>query len=153
MEDPFLNYFALGLLFFVVIVLVYGIIAIHDIPAKIAKSRHHPHEDAIHAAGWVSLFMLHLLWPFLWIWAMMYKPDRGWGFSHKPASPAEAVSELEDLRRRLAQIEARIEDRSGHSGQDRVRPGLDSPELAVSAAEDNVSPKGAMPVEGQGAKR
>ena len=28
MEDPFLNYFALGLLFFVVIVLVYGIIAI-----------------------------------------------------------------------------------------------------------------------------
>ena len=72
MKDPFLNYFALGLLFFVVIVLVYGIIAIHDIPAKIAKSRHHPHEDAIHAAGWISLFMLHLLWPFLWIWAMMY---------------------------------------------------------------------------------
>lgn len=29
---PFLNYFALGILFFVVIVLVYGIIAIHDIP-------------------------------------------------------------------------------------------------------------------------
>src|SRR5215813_12201170 len=69
MEDPFLNYFALGLLFFVVIVLVYGIIAIHDIPARIAKARHHPHEDAIHAAGWISLFMLHVLWPFLWIWA------------------------------------------------------------------------------------
>jgi hypothetical protein len=34
MEDPFLNYFALGLLFFVVIVLVYGIIAIHGIPAR-----------------------------------------------------------------------------------------------------------------------
>ena len=43
MEDPFLNYFALGLLFFVVIVLVYGIIAIHDIPARIAHTRHHPH--------------------------------------------------------------------------------------------------------------
>ena len=41
MEDPFLNYFALGLLFFVVIVLVYGIIAIHDIPARIAHARHH----------------------------------------------------------------------------------------------------------------
>src|SRR6516162_6134464 len=75
MEDPFLNYFALGLLFFVVIALVYGIIAIHDIPARIAHARHHPHEDAIHAAGWISLVMLHLLWPFLWIWAMMYKPD------------------------------------------------------------------------------
>ena len=43
MKDAFLNYFALGLLFFVVIVLVYGIKAIHDIPARIAKSRHHPH--------------------------------------------------------------------------------------------------------------
>jgi len=108
MEDPFLNYFALGLLFFVIIVLVYGIIAIHDIPARIAKARHHPHEDAIHAAGWISLFMLHVLWPFLWIWAMAYKPGRGWGFSHKPGdptSPVEAVAELEELKHRLAAVE------------------------------------------------
>ncbi len=112
MEDPFLNYFALGLLFFVVIVLVYGMIAIHDIPARIAHARHHPHADAIHAAGWVSLFLLHVLWPFLWIWAMMYQPDRGWGFAHKPgepASPKEAVAELEELRRRMAEIEAKFE--------------------------------------------
>ena len=81
MGDPFLNYFALFLLIFVVVVLFYGIIAIHDIPAKIAESRHHPHQDAIHAAGWVSLFTLHALWPFLWIWAMAYRPERGWGFS------------------------------------------------------------------------
>jgi hypothetical protein len=111
MEDPFLNYFALGLLFFVVIVLFYGIIAIHDIPAKIAKARHHPHEDAIHAAGWVSLFMLHVLWPFLWIWAMAYQPERGWGFNHKPGEPAssaEAAAELETLKRRLAEIEGRL---------------------------------------------
>src|SRR5215475_10474527 len=94
MEDPFLNYLALGLLFFVIIVLFYGIIAIHDIPAKIAHSRHHPHEDAIHAAGWVSLFMLHVLWPFLWIWAMAYQPGRGWALltSHmnlrRPSGPS-----------------------------------------------------------------
>ena len=50
MEDPFLNYLSLGFLIFVIIVLFYGIIAIHDIPAKIAESRHHPHQDAIHAA-------------------------------------------------------------------------------------------------------
>jgi hypothetical protein len=54
MGDPFLNYFALFLLFFVVVVLFYGIIAIHDIPYKIAESRHHPHQDAIHAAGWAK---------------------------------------------------------------------------------------------------
>ena len=55
MGDPFLNYFALFLLIFVVVVLFYGIIAIHDIPYNIAASRDHPHQDAIHAAGWVGL--------------------------------------------------------------------------------------------------
>ena len=77
MGDPFLSYFALGVLCFVVVVLFYGIIAIHDIPHVIAKSRDHPHQDAIYAAGWVSLFTLHALWPFLWIWGMAYRPDRG----------------------------------------------------------------------------
>ena len=72
MGDPFLNYFALGILIFIVVVLFYGIIAIHDIPHIIAKSRNHPHQDAIHAAGWVSLFTLHALWPFLWIWVGEY---------------------------------------------------------------------------------
>ena len=143
MEDPFLNYFALGLLFFVVIVLVYGIIAIHDIPARIAHSRHHPHEDAIHAAGWISLFMLHLLWPFLWIWAMMYQPDRGWGFAHKPGEPStpkEAVAELEELRHRLAEVEARLEtqDRSSQSGRKRVRPRVVSPESSAADVKENV---------------
>jgi uncharacterized protein DUF3302 len=83
--DTFLNYFALGLLIFVIITLFYGIIAIHDVPYEIAKARDHPHQDAIHAPGWVSLFTLHVLWPFLWIWAMLYRPDRGWCFQHDTA--------------------------------------------------------------------
>src|SRR6476646_5131781 len=85
--DTFLNYFALGLLIFVVITLFYGIIAIHDVPYEIAKKRQHPHQDAIHAAGWVSLFTLHALWPFLWIWAMSYRPERGWGFTGQHGGP------------------------------------------------------------------
>ena len=105
MGDPFLNYFALFLLIFVVVVLFYGIIAIHDIPAKIAESRHHPHQDAIHAAGWVSLFTLHALWPFLWIWAMAYRSERGWGFSGADAQPSISANELDDLRRRVADLE------------------------------------------------
>ena len=112
MGDPFLNYFALFLLIFVVVVLFYGIIAIHDIPYMIAEKRHHPHQDAIHAAGWVSLFTLHALWPFLWIWAMAYRPERGWGFSsHSPAAgspPASDSKEIEELRRRVAELEAKI---------------------------------------------
>jgi hypothetical protein len=111
MGDPFLNYFALGLLFFVVVVLFYGIIAIHDIPYLIAKKRDHPHQDAIHAAGWVSLFTLHALWPFLWIWAMAYRPERGWGFHHPGQAgdePAAGLSEIDDLRRRVAQLETNL---------------------------------------------
>jgi Protein of unknown function (DUF3302) len=104
--DPFLNYFALGLLIFVVVVLFYGIIAIHDIPYLISKSRDHPHQDAIHAAGWVSLFTLHALWPFLWIWAMAYRRERGWGFSHPAPAAAAPADEIEELRRRVTQLES-----------------------------------------------
>ena len=107
--DPFLNYFALGLLFFVVAVLFYGIIAIHDVPYLIAKSRQHPHQDAIHAAGWVSLFTLHALWPFLWIWAMAYRPERGWGFSDPGTAAASAKNELENLRRRVTELEVKLQ--------------------------------------------
>jgi Protein of unknown function (DUF3302) len=112
MHDPFLNYLALFILIFVVLVLFYGIIAIHDIPAKIAKARHHPHHDAIHAAGWVSLFTLHVLWPFLWIWAMAYQPERGWGFhggqQGAEPSPAPETTEIADLRRRVTELERRL---------------------------------------------
>jgi hypothetical protein len=112
MGDPFLNYFAPFLLFFVVVVLFYAIIAIHDIPYKIAESRQHPHQDAIHAAGWVSLFTLHALWPFLWIWAMAYRPERGWGFVGRHGEPAVATNpspdELGELRRRVGELENKL---------------------------------------------
>ena len=69
--NPFLNYFALGLLVLVAVVIFYGIIAM---------------------AGGVSLFTLHVLWPFLWIWAMAYRPERGWGFFQTaPGSSGTAV--------------------------------------------------------------
>ncbi len=101
-----LDYFALTLLFVVVISLFYGIIAIHDIPYEIAKHRNHPHQDALHVAGWVSLFTLHVIWPFLWIWAMLYREDRGWGFGGASAAPAN--TELDALRQRLDALESRL---------------------------------------------
>ncbi|MCT4703283.1 DUF3302 domain-containing protein [Enterobacteriaceae bacterium H20N1] len=98
----FLNYFALGLLCFAGIIVFYGIIVIHDIPYEIAVERNHPHQDAIHAAGWVSLLTLHVLWPFIWIWAMLYREDRGWGF-HKNESNSIAA-----LQTRLAYLESKL---------------------------------------------
>ncbi len=106
-----LDYFALGILVFVGITLFYGIIAIHDIPYEIAKHRNHPQRDAIHVAGWISLFTLHVLWPFLWIWATLYREDRGWGFTDKKGAGDQA----KQLESQLVEISARLSalERSG----------------------------------------
>jgi len=69
-----LEYAALALLIIMVTFIIYLVIYIHDIPYEIAKKRGHPHQDAIHIAGWVSLFLMHTIWPLLWIWAYLYKP-------------------------------------------------------------------------------
>jgi hypothetical protein len=64
----FLDYFALGVvLVFVVVILFYAVIAIHDIPHLMATARNHPDHYAIHVAGWVAPFHApcHLAIPFL----------------------------------------------------------------------------------------
>jgi hypothetical protein len=115
----FLDYFALILVFFVVIFLFYAIIVIHDIPYEIAVHRNHPHQDAIHVAGWISLFTLHVLWPFLWIWSTLYREDRGWGFSSK-----DEAGQGQGLEQRVAGLEATIAslqtqlDAQQHSGRE-----------------------------------
>ena len=100
-----MDYAALFLVFFVGIVIFYGIIVIHDIPYEIAVHRNHPHQDALHVAGRVSLFTLHVLWPFLWIWATLYREDRGWGFKHQTESShselAQLTQEVETLKAEL----------------------------------------------------
>jgi hypothetical protein len=130
--DTFLNYFALGLLIFVVITLFYGIIAIHDVPYEIAHRRDHPHQDAIHVAGWVSLFTLHVLWPFLWIWAMLYRPERGWGFSHGTAGEATYSDKLDDLLRRVQELEAHAKRAELPPKPERIEARAKGPDLVAS---------------------
>jgi len=101
-----LDYLALGILIFASVTVFYGIIVIHDIPYEIAVHRDHPHQDAIHVAGWVSLLTLHVIWPFLWIWATLYRKDRGWGFDHQADKEALLTQKIEQLSLRLASIEA-----------------------------------------------
>ena len=107
-----LSYFALAVLFLVVLVLAYGMIAIHDIPYHMALKRNHPHADAIHAGGWISLFTLHAIWPFLWIWATAYHPVGG--YRGKPresteqagAEGADAASQIAALEKKIAALKA-----------------------------------------------
>jgi len=108
----FLSYFALFVLILVILVIAYGIIAIHDIPYNIAKARNHPHQDAIHAGGWVSLFTLHAIWPFLWLWAFAYHPEGGYAGrpnagTAKP-SPDTAQDQIAALQIKIAELEAEL---------------------------------------------
>ena len=103
-----LDYVALGILIFAAITLFYGIIVIHDIPYEISVHRNHPHQDAIHYAGWISLFTLHAIWPFLWIWATLYREDRGWGFdkSHTGTVDAESIlARITSLENKLVELD------------------------------------------------
>ena len=106
MGERTLDYIALGVLFFVILTIIYGIIYIHDIPYEIAKKRKHPHQDAIHTAGWVSLFLMHTIWPFLWIWATLYKPERGWGLAEQQDEPGSALqTQMGLLEKRITELE------------------------------------------------
>ena len=97
-----LEWVALGIWIFVIIVFVYGIIAIHDIPASVARKRNHPHVDAIEAAGWVSLFMMHALWPFLWIWAFYYRPELE---EEKQSQIQKLEADMDGIRAALSAIQ------------------------------------------------
>ncbi|HHP0471340.1 TPA: DUF3302 domain-containing protein [Vibrio harveyi] len=97
-----LDYASLAILFVVLLILIFGLIALHDIPYEIAKKRKHPHADAIHVAGWVSLFFLHVIWPFLWIWATMYDGEKkNW----LGANPSISQQDYEQLLARINQLE------------------------------------------------
>jgi hypothetical protein len=46
----------------------------------------------------------------LWIWAMLYRPDRGWGFTDSRSTAADASPPpvaIEELSRRVAELERR----------------------------------------------
>lgn len=97
-----LEYIALGLLIVMSTFIIFLIIYVHDIPYEIAKKRDHPHQDAIHIAGWVSLFLLHTIWPLLWIWAYLYKP--GEKFLQMEVTGAGS----EEQNKRIEQLEEQV---------------------------------------------
>jgi hypothetical protein len=105
---------ALVLLITMVTFIIYLVIYIHDIPYEIAVKRGHPHQDAIHIAGWVSLFLLHTIWPLLWIWAYLYKP--GEKFLQMEVTGAGSGEQGE----KIAQLEAQINSLSTAMGEIKV---------------------------------
>jgi hypothetical protein len=98
-----LEYISLTISIVITTFIIYLIIYIHDIPYEIAKKRDHPHQDAIHVAGWVSLFLLHTIWPLLWIWAYLYKPGE------KFLQMEVAGAGSEEQGKRIVQLEKQVQ--------------------------------------------
>jgi Na+/phosphate symporter len=68
-ERHFLDWFALVITFSGITMVVMALMWLHEIPTRIAHANKHPQEEAIHWACWVSLFTMHALWPFIFLWA------------------------------------------------------------------------------------
>ena len=109
----FLDYLSLFILIMGLTLVFYAFIYIHDLPYKIAHKRHHPQAEAIHVACWLSLFTLHALWPFVYIWACMHPKTeedaaKGKAAPFTGATAAASNGSVADLSKRLNRIEERL---------------------------------------------
>ena len=96
-------------------VLIVVFLLVHILPEKVAEKRRHPQLGAIKCLCFLSLCFGGLLWPIAWLWAyskpvlhkMAYGTDvdDSHGNLHGEKPP---TSELEQLRARVAELEAEI---------------------------------------------
>lgn len=102
---------------------------IHILPEKIAEKNGHPQAAAIKTLCLLSLFFGGLLWPLAWLWAysrpVLYKmaygtdiaPGHGEGAHAASTTDAKPTSELEQLRIRVAEIEAALAKAQSQGGR------------------------------------
>ena len=77
-----LNAIALFLIFFAVIIIILGIVKVHEYPGKVAEARNHPQRDAIVACSLLGL----LVFPF-WMFALL------WAYGGVIGTPLPAAAE------------------------------------------------------------
>jgi hypothetical protein len=92
---------------------------VHILPEKIAHKKKHPQTRAIQCLCLLSLCFGGLLWPLAWLWAytkpvlhrMAYGTDVDESLGHHGEGVSKEENEIEKLRARLAELEAK---RSSH---------------------------------------
>ena len=120
-----LSYVALAMLIIMITIIVYAFVWIHDIPYMMAKKRNHPNLHAIHIGCWLSLFTLHALWPFLFLWAIVQKPrlevivveneaGAGKGLASGTGASLDAA-DAATLRRVVAELQERLDKLEGRA--------------------------------------
>ena len=88
---------------------------VHILPEKIAHKKKHPQTRAIQCLCLLSLCFGGLLWPIAWLWAytkpvlhkMAYGTDVDESLSHVGHEATEEDTEIEKLRTRIAELEAK----------------------------------------------
>ena len=90
---------------------------VHILPEKIAEKKKHPQTRAIQCLCLLSLCFGGLLWPIAWLWAytkpvlhkMAYGTDvdESVAHGHGHEEPTEEQKEIEKLRARVAELEAK----------------------------------------------
>src|SRR5438477_12204654 len=88
---------------------------VHILPEKIAHMKKHPQTKAIQCLCLLSLCFGGLLWPIAWLWAytkpvlhkMAYGTDVDESLSHVGHEATEEDTEIEKLRTRIAELEAK----------------------------------------------
>src|SRR5262249_24058277 len=97
---------------------IIGIVAfwmVHILPEKIAEKKRHPQAKAIQCVCLLSLCFGGILWPLAWLWAytkpvlhkMAYGTDVGEGHGHAEEEVIDERKEVEQLRARIAELEAK----------------------------------------------
>ena len=114
-HDSVANVIAWFALIIAPIVLITVFLLVHILPEKVAEKRRHPQLGAIKCLCLLSLVFGGLLWPIAWLWAyskpVLHKMAYGTDVddSHeKPGGKKSPTSELEQLRARVAELEAQI---------------------------------------------
>src|SRR5438093_6654206 len=116
--DSVANVIAWFALIIAPIVLIAVFLLVHILPEKVAEKRGHPQLGAIKCLCLLSLVFGGLLWPIAWLWAyskpVLHKMAYGTDVDHphEPTGGEEsATTELEQLRARVAELEAQIKGR------------------------------------------
>ena len=99
-----LSYVALGVIFFLLVLITVASVLIVSLPGKIARTRGHPWPDAVNAASWIGV-ATGVFWPVAFIWAWLPLPHRSQVRTDGTTQPR---GDTVDLAARVASLEATI---------------------------------------------
>ena len=94
-QNLFYNCFSIFVILLCVVIIVVGIILIHELPYIIAKKRNHPQKDAIRCMSIMGLFLIPL-WFGAMIWAYMKGKTYGAPFRDAKVEVTEIIVDNEE---------------------------------------------------------